>query len=268
MRGRRHLLAAVAAASLVVAPVLAEAADSGDRRSGEWHHFGNDVAGTRYSPLDQIDASNFEKLELAWRWTSISQEISSTNERVKPSQFKAVPLMIDGLLYVATELSQVAAIDPESGETVWQHDPESWKAGRPANVGFQHRGVAYWEDGDDRRIFIATHDRRLVALDAKKGEPVASFGDGGAVDLLPESGEAMFGRRINKRLITHSSPPVIAGDTVVVGSIVHDGAVRQSAPPGHVRGFDAIARGSSSGSSTPFPQERRARERRPGKKGS
>lgn len=210
-----------------------------NQRAGEWHHFGNDLAGSRYSPLDQIDRTNFERLEVAWRWTSISQEVAANNPQVKPSQFKVVPLMIDGLLYVATEISQVAALDAATGEIVWQHDPLSWQAGRPANVGFQHRGVAYWADGDDRRIFITTHDRRLVALDAKTGEPVEGFGTHGAVDLLPAEGEDQFGRRINKRLLTHSSPPAIARDTVVVGSIVHDGAVRQSAPPGHVRGFDA-----------------------------
>ena len=94
--------------------------------------------------------------------------------------------MAGGLLYVATEVSQVAAIDPATGKTVWSYDPESWKDGRPANVGFQHRGVSYWTDGKEGRIFIATHDRRLIALDAKTGAPVASFGNGGAVDLFAQ----------------------------------------------------------------------------------
>jgi quinoprotein glucose dehydrogenase len=228
----------LAAVALFLVPGSVPAAE-GDARAGEWRHFGNDLAGSRYSPLEQIDRSNFDELEIAWRWTSISQEVAAENKRVKPSQFKAVPLMIDGLLYVATEISQVAALDPATGEVVWQHDPLAWKAGRPANVGFQHRGVAYWENGDDRRIFITTHDRKLVALHAKTGKPIVDFGADGVVDLLPESGELHLARKINKRLLTHSSPPAIAGNTVVVGSIVHDGAVRQKAPPGHVRGFDA-----------------------------
>ncbi len=213
--------------------------DGQNLRAGEWRSFGNDPAGSRYSPLTQIDASNFRELDVAWTWTSISTQVVKENSTIRAGQFKAVPLMVDGLLYVATELSQVAAIDAGAGVTIWQYDPESWQAGRPANVGFQHRGVAYWEDGEDRRVFIATHDRKLVALDAMTGEPIGGFGVDGVVDLLPEGGRAQLGRKVNERLLTHSSPPGIAGDTVVVGSIVHDGAIRQEAPPGHVRGFDA-----------------------------
>ena len=206
----------------------------------DWPNFGNDLANTKYSPLDQIDRDNFDRLEIAWRWESISKKIAAENDQVIPAQFKVVPIIVDGTMYVATELSQVAAIDAGSGTLVWQFDPESWRAGRPANVGFQRRGLAHWQQGDDARIFITTHDRRLLALDTKTGRPVAGFGDGGFVDLLPESGLRHFGRKINHRLITHSSPPAIAGNTVIVGSIVHDGAVRQAAAPGHVRGFDAL----------------------------
>ena len=193
----------------------------------------------RYSPLDQIDGWNFGKLEIAWRWESISKQVTEANPTVRAGEFKVVPIMAGGLLYVGTEVSQVAAIDPATGKTVWSYDPESWKDGRPANVGFQHRGVSYWTDGKEGRVFIATHDRRLIALDAKTGKPIESFGTGGAVDLLPNGGVDHFGRKINKRHITHSSPPAIVRDTVVVGSIVHDGPTHKTAPPGFVRGFDA-----------------------------
>ena len=154
--------------------------------------------------------------------------------------------MLDGVLYVATEVSQAAAIDAATGETLWTYDPESWRDGRPANIGFQHRGVAAWRgsvdrDGrsrDETRIFLPTHDRRLIALDGVTGEPVGGFGDGGEVDLLADRGLTDFGRRVNPRAITHSSPPAVVGDTVVVGSVVSDGPLRQTAPPGHVRGYD------------------------------
>lgn len=235
---RKSLNLSAAALAVILYPIVSFGAEP-STRDGEWHNFGNDSAGSRYSPLDQIDRSNFGDLELAWRWTSISEEVTREYvDTVKPSQFKPIPLMIDGLVYVASEISQVAALDPATGEIVWQYDPGAWRAGRPANVGFQHRGVAYWADGADRRIFIATHDSKLVALNAKTGKPIASFGENGVVDMLPQSGEQMFGRRFNKRLITHSSPPAIAGNTVVVGSIIHDSPLQQSAPPGHVRGFD------------------------------
>jgi quinoprotein glucose dehydrogenase len=207
--------------------------------STDWPSFGNDPGNTRYAPLEQIDRTSFPKLEIAWRWTSASQRVAAENPRVKPGQFKAVPVVVDGLLYVATEVSQVVALDAGTGEVVWEHDPRAYEAGRPANVGFQHRGVAYWSDSERRRIFVATHDRRLISLDARSGVPDPAFGDGGEVDLLPGDGEERYGRRVNERLVTHSSPPAVVADTVIVGSIVHDGATRQAAPPGHVQAFDA-----------------------------
>jgi quinoprotein glucose dehydrogenase len=235
--------------SLILAPVFgeqagAEAAEAAadvetSVADGEWPAFGRDPGVHRYSPLDQIDAGNFGKLEVAWTWKSISKEVTEANSAVRAGEFKVVPIMAGGLLYVATEVSQVAAIDPATGTTVWKYDPESWKDGRPANVGFQHRGVSYWTDGKEARVFIATHDRRLIALDAKTGKPVESFGVGGVVDLFANNGIDDFGRKINKRHITHSSPPAIVRDTVVVGSIVHDGPTHKTAPPGFVRGYDA-----------------------------
>ena len=211
----------------------------------DWPVFGGDAANTKYSSLDQIDASNFASLEIAWEWESVSTAISQTNPKIRPGQFKAIPIAIDGVLYVATEISQVAAIDAGTGKALWTYDPESWKKGRPANIGFQHRGVSVWKgqraDGSsDVRVFIATQDRKLVSLDGVTGEPVGGFGEGGVVDLLPESGLKAFGRKINWRLVTHTSPAAIVGDVVIVGSIIHDGAVRQSAPPGFVRGFSAV----------------------------
>ncbi len=218
---------------------MASSTEGADLVTTEWRSFGNDDANSKYSPLSQVDASNFRDLEIAWRWESISRQVSEVETGVKPGQFKAVPLVVDGLMFVATEISQVAALDATTGELVWEYDPQAWKAGRPANVGFQHRGVAYWEDGQKGRVFITTHDRKLIALDAKSGAAVAGFGVDGVVDLLPERGESHFGRRINHRLLTHSSPPSVVRDRVIVGSIVHDGAVRKKGPPGHIRAFDA-----------------------------
>ncbi|MDX1385184.1 MAG: PQQ-binding-like beta-propeller repeat protein, partial [Thermoanaerobaculia bacterium] len=233
--------------TLRIAVVAALLATPGVAQTVEWPSFGNDPGNTKYSRLDQIDRTNFGDLEIAWTWESISSQVTARDDRVKPGGFKPIPIMLDGLVYVATEVAQVAAIDAATGETVWSYDPEAWKAGRPANLGFQHRGVSAWRgragDGEAEqiRIFIATHDRRLLALDGKTGEPVAGFGDGGSVDLLPDRGMEHFGRRVNPRNLTHSSPVAIVGNTVIVGSVVSDGAVRRRAPPGHIRGFDAIS---------------------------
>ena len=159
-------LAAIGWVALAGGVVGQEAGRESGRR--DWPTFGADGAASRYSPLDQIDRDNFQQLEIAWRWESISGAVAAANPRVRPGEFKVIPIIVDGIVYVATEISQVAAIDAGTGETVWSYDPESWRAGRPANIGWQHRGVAYWSDGEEARIFIATQDRRLLALDARK----------------------------------------------------------------------------------------------------
>ena len=214
-------------------------ARAGARTIGaEWRHFGRDAANTKYSPLAQITPENFTDLEIAWRWTSIETEVTRERERIRTGPFKSVSLMIDGLVYLSTSLGQVAALDAGTGELVWSYDPRTYdRLDRPANMGWQHRGVSYWEDGrsDDARVFIATHDLLLVALNARTGRQYADFGADGAVDL-----STSLGRPVDRARFTHSQPLAIAGDTVIVGSIVQDTSLtRREADPGHVRGFDA-----------------------------
>ena len=203
----------------------------------EWRHFGHDAANTKYSPLDQITPDNFNDLEIAWRWTSIETEVTSEREELRPGPFKSVSLMVDGLVYLSTSLSQVAALDAGTGELVWSYDPRTYdRLERPGNMGWQHRGVSYWEDDDtdDARVFIATHDLFLVALNAKTGAQYSDFGADGAVDL-----STTLGRAVDRSRFTHSQPLAIAGDTVIVGSIVQDTNLQyREADPGHVRGFD------------------------------
>ena len=204
---------------------------------GEWHAFGADTGNSKYSPLDQIDATNFTDLEIAWRWASISKAVADTRSEINAGLFKATALMADGLVYIATALSQVAALDPGTGALVWYYDPKTYdQLDRPANIGWQHRGVSYWKDteSDDDRIFIATHDLFLVALNAKTGAQYPGFGADGAVDL-----STSLGRPVDRARLTHSQPLAIAGNTVIVGSIVTDTNLRRrEADPGHVRGFD------------------------------
>ncbi len=220
---RTILLSAVAAVSS-----LAE-----DGANGQWRNWGGDAGSTKYSPLDQINADNFASLEIAWRWESISKSVSEADPRVRPGEFKPTPLMIDGVLYLPTEVCQVVALDAGTGALLWSFDPKSYEFGRPANVGFQHRGLSYWTDGNEKRLFLATHDRKLVAIDANTGTPCPNFGANGGVDMNDS-----LGRKINPRHITHSSPVAICRDTVIVGSIIHDAPLTKEAPPGHVRGFD------------------------------
>ena len=106
--------------------------------------------------------------------------------------FQATPLMVGGVLYISTALHQVAAVDAESGETIWVHDPEMYLSGRPTHF-YNSRGVAYWEDANDARIFFGTHEAYLIALDAETGQPVRSFGDNGRVDLMADIPRAIRG---------------------------------------------------------------------------
>ena len=210
-------------------------AESIGTENGQWSHYGGDLASSRYSPLDQINRTNVSSLVEVWRWTSPDMSVQEANPRLRQGIFKPTPLMVDGLLYVPTSFSQVLALDPATGTVVWHYDPKSYEAGRPANAGFQHRGLEYWTDGRDQRLFIATGDRRLIAINAKTGELYPDFGvDGeGFTDTSKR-----LGRDINIRNYTHNSPVTVCGNTVVVGSIISDGPSSPSMPPGHVRGYD------------------------------
>jgi len=137
------------------------------------------------------------------------------------------------VLYTTTSLGQVAAIDPETGETLWSYDPALYLEGRPAVHGFMTRGLAYWTDGVEERLIYAGGRVYLVSIDAKTGEPDLTFGRGGRVDL-----KEGLGRTIDARRYTVSSPPLVVGDVVVVGSAMTEGTGYKEAPPGHVRGFD------------------------------
>ena len=153
---------------------------------GEWRYYGGNAASTRYSPLDQITRSNVNALEIAWRWTTPDNEIQKDNALVRAGAYQDTPLMINGVLYTQTGLGVFAAIDPVSGKTIWQYDPEIWKGGRPPNLGFTHRGMAYWTDGTKRRIISGTHDAHLISIDAESGKPDPAFGDNGKADVIDE----------------------------------------------------------------------------------
>ena len=235
LRGRM-----VGALAVGVVAVLATGPAEGQIRvpDGEWHHFGRDGANTKYSPLDQITAENFTDLEIAWRWTSLSRAVVEENERIRPSAFKSSPLMADGLVFVSTALGQAAALDAGTGEPVWTYDPRIYDdMDRPPNMGWHHRGLSYWKDdeSDDARIFMANHDLKLVALNARTGALYPDFGENGYVDLTQG-----YGRPIDASRMTYSSPVAVAGDTIITGSIVQDTNIRlREASPGDVRAYDA-----------------------------
>ncbi|TDI26628.1 MAG: pyrroloquinoline quinone-dependent dehydrogenase [Acidobacteria bacterium] len=234
----RMTVVAISMAVLVhLLPLVAHAQTGA--RPDEWRFYGGGPGHTKYSPLDQITKDNVDQLRIAWTWTSVDETLRAENPIIRDGRafrtyaYEATPLLVDGVLYTTTNLGQVAAIDPTTGDTLWSYDPGLYLEGRPAVHGFLTRGLAYWTDGDDARLFYAGGRTYLVSVDAETGEPDVDFGRGGRVDLTRG-----LGRTIDPSQYAVSSPPVVVGTTVVVGSAMTEGTGRQEAPPGHVRGYD------------------------------
>lgn len=227
MRSRRTL-ASVAILVLCAAAVAAQQ----QSRTGEWTHYGGDPGGLKYSPLAQIDRTNVSKLQLAWEWKT--EEVPLKEFGTFPGAFQNTPLMIDGVLYVSTPYNRVAALEAKTGRELWTFDPKAYVDGQPASgQGFIHRGVAAWRDHGALRIFLNTR-YRLIALDAKTGKPVTTFGNGGEIDLA----EGLLWP-INKKHYSNTSPVVIYRDLVIVGSGIGDRLMYRNDPPGDVRAYDA-----------------------------
>ena len=203
---------------------------------GQWPTYGGDHGSTKYAPLDQIDRETVTDLDVVWRWESPDNAIVTANRTALPTMpaaFKSTPILVDGVLYTKTSMSQAVAVDAATGETLWVFDPGSWEDERPANTGYNSRGVAYWSDGREARIFLPTGNAYLWAVDAGTGRPIAGFGADGAIDATQG-----LRRSIERRDYQLMSAPLVVGDVIVVGSVVSDGPRYQLAPPGDVRGFD------------------------------
>ena len=211
-------------------------------QNGDWIAYGRDPGGERFSPLMQITRENVGSLQVAWTYrTGDAYE----PKRGRPTAFEATPLHVEGTLYLSTPVGRVIALDPISGEERWTYDA---RVPRDAGWGdFASRGVSFWRHGDDRRIIFATVDARLIALDARSGKPVATFGDAGVIELRK-------GLRISPTGFSDyqvTSPPAVVGNTIVVGSAIADGTSMPH-PSGDVRGFDA-ATGKQKWSWDPLP---------------
>ena len=206
--------------------------------AADWPSYGGDNGSQKYSKLDQIDASNVAELTTAWIWESpdnatVAENIANQNYRAVPAGFKATPIVIDGMMYVPSSFGRVVAIDAASGVEQWVFDTEAWASGRPANLGYNSRGIGYWSSEEKNRVFFATNDATLWSLDALTGLPDINFGVGGKVDL-----SLGLGRDIDKRQYGVVSPPLVTNDIVVVNSIINDGPTKKEMPPGNVRGFN------------------------------
>lgn len=199
----------------------------------EWSHYGGNAASQKYSPLDQINKDNVGKLKIAWRWTSPDNAVVEANPMSRPGMYHDTPLMVKGVLYTVTSLGQIAAINPATGASIWVFDPANWRAGRPGNLGFVHRGLSYWADGTHERLLLGTSDAYLISIDAKTGKLDPTFGQDGKVDLM--AGLAHAVRSANYSV---TAAPVICRDVVVVGASIHDVPMQKEWPRGDVSGFD------------------------------
>jgi quinoprotein glucose dehydrogenase len=226
---RNGLLTGLIAVAALVAAILVGPREPAAEPA--WSAYGADSGNTKYSALAEITLENARDLRVAWRWSSPDNEVMKANPGLHLNLFQGTPVMHDRHLFVATGLHQVASIDAATGETRWVYDPAMYARGTPQRVGFVHRGVAVWGAGG--RVFLASGDGYLTALDVTTGTPVGEFGQNGRVDLV----EGLRGP-VERFQFGVNSPPVIVGEVVVVGSFVQDGWRTKQGPPGDVRGYD------------------------------
>ncbi len=214
------------------------------QQDGDWPAYGRDPGGERFSPLDRINRDNVGSLQIAWTFR--------TGDAYQPKDgrataFEATPLHVDGTLFFSTPFGRVIALDPITGQQKWVFDA---KVPRDRGYGdFASRGVSTWRRGQERRIFVATVDARLIALDASNGQPIPGFGDKGTVDLrkglrIPPTGFADY---------EVTSPPAVVGNVLVVGSGIADGTSKPH-PSGEVRAFDVMT-GQVKWTWDPIPQD-------------
>ena len=221
----------------------------------EWPVHGRDAAGTRFSPADQITPANVARLAVAWTYSTGETRPQFATRR--PKAFEATPIVVDGMMYFATPLGRVIALDPTTGSERWVFDPRPAVDREEGWSDFANRGVSTWLDAAAaagapcrRRIIVGTIDARLIAVDALTGTPCAGFGSSGSVDL--RAGLRIQPRSRGSYQVT--SPPAVVGDVIVTGSAIGDNSYLATAS-GEVRGYDARS-GTLRWTWDPIPQSR------------
>jgi quinoprotein glucose dehydrogenase len=202
--------------------------------STDWKTYGADLSSTRYSPLDQINKDNFAKLQVAWR-------LNTNTFGPRPDTlYSTTPLKVGNMLYATVGTRRaVVAMNPATGEIIWHHVEDEGERGQSAPRQGAGRGLSYWSspDGADQRVIYVTPGYRMIALNAKTGVPVASFGKGGVVDLKLENDQNID---LTTGEVGLNATPLVAGDVVIVGAAHRAAGSPRSANTvkGFVRGFD------------------------------
>src|SRR2546423_4052808 len=236
----RSALAALALAGglmYMTAGPSGQATGQPSTKNGDWPAYAGDIKGTRYSPADQINAGNFNKLEVAWRF-------KTDNLGTRPEfKLEGTPLVVKGILYATGGTRRsVFALKADTGELLWVHAEFEGERAVKAPRQLSGRGLAYWTDGrGDERILYVTTGYRLLALNAKNGVPIPSFGKDGVVDLKigMVTGTGQQIDLVNGEAGLHATPTVVK-DTVIVGSSFKEGmtVVTHNNTKGVVRAFD------------------------------
>jgi quinoprotein glucose dehydrogenase len=280
-RSGRVAVSVIVFATAIVSAVLVRANQSSavqgaqlvrGNKTGEWRYWGGDAWSTRYSALDQINASNFNSLQVAWQWNA--------GAFGSDEYYRTTPLYANGRVFtVATTRRVATAIDPDNGETLWMWRLDEGIRWQKAPRQFAGRGLAYWTDGNEERVIVVTPGYHMASLDAKTGVPDPKFGKNGVIDLMDglglplvplavdDSGPLIISDAAPYRQakaaekwdaatktgadgtvgidpslgqIANSSPAVVVGDIVVVGNSSIHGyyPIRTHNLPGFVRGFD------------------------------
>jgi quinoprotein glucose dehydrogenase len=200
---------------------------------GEWRTYGGDLASTRYSALDQINAENFSTLQPVWRFRP------DNLGPVPDPNLQATPLMVDGVLYMTAGSRRAAvALDAHSGEMLWKYNIDEGARGRKSARPGSGRGLSFWTDGTEKRILYVTPGYRLIALDAATGKPIAGFGDNGMIDLKTGLDQDADIDLETADIGLHATPLVV-GDVIVVGAAhLPSQAPMKKHIKGAIRGYD------------------------------
>ncbi|HSQ28305.1 MAG TPA: PQQ-binding-like beta-propeller repeat protein, partial [Gemmatimonadaceae bacterium] len=222
------------AKSAAVKPTSSKSLSTFTTKGGEWPSYTGDTRGSRYSPLDQISGGNFSTLEVAWRF--------KTDSLGPRPEFKleGTPLMVGGVLYATGGTGRaVVALDAVTGAVRWVHREDEGPRGAAAPRPLSGRGLAYWTNGREERILYVTPGYRLLALDAKTGMPISSFGTNGAVDLKTDIDQTILPDLVTGE-IGYQGAPVVGRDVVVIGAAFREGTAPRSYRnnKGYIRGFD------------------------------
>lgn len=195
----------------------------------EWHYYGGDAGGSKYSSLRQITRDNVKALKVAWTYHTGDVSEGDAYDRPVRSAFECTPLVVDGVMYITTPFARVVALQAESGKPIWAFDPHLDKY-RPYPQ-FVNRGAAFWRHGQDKRILVGTLDGRLFALNATTGKLINGFGENGYIDLKRDTANGS-----PDRLNGMTSPPLIYKNVIIAGTVVSD--TEPLGPSGDVRAFD------------------------------